>query len=294
MAAPRRIIGGTGRVVALLLVAGLLVGCQASSESAAPEISPSPPVVAQPGPMTDSASGFLVIADFGGGEAQQDVADAMVAWKKAGYRVNAIVTAGDNVYDRGEPSKYEAQLDRPYEPLGVPMYIAIGNHDEPNKAAMLQHMKMPPPPSKVSIGETDVFFLDSNKVDGAQAQWLAEALDSKARIKIVVYHHPAYSCGKHGDTKKVVEKWVPVIEKGGVDIVFSGHDHNYQRFDRDSIQWVVTGGGGRDITPLKPECEATRAATMHEFVSIETRKDGSWRMRTVDTRGNIIDEVEGK
>lgn len=282
-----------GRVVALLVLSSVLVGCRASSESATPEISPSPPAVTQPGPLTDSAAGFLVIADFGGGDAQQDVADAMLAWKKAGYRVNGIVTAGDNVYDRGEPSKYEAQLDRPYAPIGVPMYIAIGNHDEPNKAAMLQHMQMKAPPSKVSIGEADIFFLDSNKVDATQAQWLAQALESRAKIKIVVYHHPAYSCGKHGDTKKVIEKWVPVIEGGDVDIVFSGHDHNYQRFDRDSVQWVVSGGGGRDITPLKPECTATRAATMNQFVSVETRKDGSWRIRTVDTRGNIIDEVEG-
>lgn len=280
-------------MIALLLLSSVLVGCQASGGSATPEISPSPPRVAQPGPMTDSATGFLIIADFGGGEAQQDVADAMLAWKKSGYRVDAIITAGDNVYDRGEPSKYEAQLDRPYEPLEVPMYIAIGNHDEPNKPAMLQHMNMPAPPSKVSIGEADIFFLDSNKVDLSQARWLDEALNSKAKIKIVVFHHPAYSCGKHGDTKKVIEKWVPVIEAGDVDIVFSGHDHNYQRFDRSSIQWVVTGGGGRDITPLKPGCNATRAATMHEFVSLEARDDGSWRMRTVDTMGNIIDEVEG-
>lgn len=280
--------------MALVVFAAILVGCQTSSESAAPDISPSPPEVAQPGPMTDAISGFLVIADFGGGEAQQRVADAMLAWKKAGYRVDAILTAGDNVYNRGEPSKYEAQLDRPYSPLGAPMYIAIGNHDEPNKTAMLQHMKMPPPPSKMPLGETEVFFLDSNKVDGAQAQWLASALDSKSKTKIVIYHHPAYSCGKHGDTKKVIEKWVPVIEAGDVDIVFSGHDHNYQRFHRDSVHWIVTGGGGRDITPLKANCGAARAATMHQFISVETRKDGSWRMRAVDIKGNIIDEVVGQ
>lgn len=281
-------------MIVILLLASFLVGCQASIEIITPEVSPSPPMVTEPGPMTDSASGFLVIADFGGGNAQQDVADAMLAWKRAGYRVNAIVTAGDNVYDRGEPSKYEVQLDRPYAPLGVPMYIAIGNHDEPNRAAMLQHMKMQNPPSKVSIGEIDIFFLNSNSVDAVQTQWLTKALDSTAKIKIVVYHHPAYSCGKHGNTKEVIEKWVPVIEKGNVDIVFSGHDHNYQRFNRGSVQWVVSGGGGRDITPLKPDCAATRAATVNQFVSVETRSNGSWRMRAVDTMGNIIDEVEGE
>lgn len=234
-----------------------------------------------------------MIADFGGGAAQQDVANAMLAWKMTGYRVDAIVTAGDNVYGRGEPRHYPDQLDRPYEKLGVPMYIAIGNHDEPNKTAMLRHMKMPPPPSKVTIGAVDIFFLNSNRVDADQASWLDGALRmSNAKVKVVVFHHPPFSCGPHGNTTKVLEKWVPVIERGDVDIVVSGHDHNYQRFSFEGTQYIVTGGGGRDLTPLKVNCNAATMATMHHFVSIEVRLDGRWRMRAVDVSGNVIDQVE--
>lgn len=282
------------RLLAIISLA-LLVGLPACSAEDKVMVSPPPRTETTPGPLTDTAIGFAVIADSGGGAAQQDVADAVLAWKKSGYRVQALVTAGDNVYNRGEPSKYQAQLDQPYEALGVPMYIAIGNHDEPNKTAMLKHMKMTAPPSKVTIGIVDLFFLDSNKVDSAQASWLADALaKSAAKTKVVIYHHPAYSCGKHGNTRKVIEKWVPVIEKGGVDVVFSGHDHNYQRFEQSGIQWVVTGGGGRDITPLTPQCDAETAATMHQFVGFEARADGHWRIRAVDTAGNIIDEAEGR
>ena len=48
-------------------------------------------------------------------------------------------------------------------------------------------------------------------------------------------HYPAYSaCTNHGSTAWVQKSWVPLFEKYNVDLVFAGHDHDYER----SWPWV--------------------------------------------------------
>ena len=65
----------------------------------------------------------------GGGPAPRAVATAMYRGS-AGHRVDALVTTGDNVYERGEPQRFAAQLDRPYQKLRRtrPLWVTLGNH----------------------------------------------------------------------------------------------------------------------------------------------------------------------
>lgn len=291
------------RLAIAVALSMLLTGCAAgtSSEPAAPPPPPSSPNGAPAPPhqsITDSAGGILVIGDFGGGAMQQAIADQMLRWKQGGHRVDAIVTVGDNVYEHGQPAAFDTQLDKPYAPLGVPMLIALGNHDIDTKNGRpeLDHLRMQTPPSKSSAGNIDLFFLNSNQVDSAQAEWVrGELSSSRAAVKVVSFHHPAYSCGVHGSTKLVDEKWVPAIQAGGASLVVNGHDHNYQRFMLGATPYIVSGGGGRELTPLGPGCKTgavlAASATTNEFLSIETRSDGSWRMSAVDANGTVIDET---
>ena len=63
------------------------------------------------------------------------------------------------------------------------------------------------------------------------------------------FHHAAYSSGEHGNDDDMHWDWA----SHGVQLVFAGHDHNYERF-HPSI-----GGFGRPrtITPL-PQAEGHR------------------------------------
>jgi predicted phosphodiesterase len=61
---------------------------------------------------------------------------------------------------------------------------------------------------------------------------------------IVQYHHPAYSAStSHGSTTRVQKIWVPLFEKYGVDLSFSGHDHDYERTVPIRNNQEVTEGG---------------------------------------------------
>jgi hypothetical protein len=83
--------------------------------------------------------------------------------------------------------------------------------------------------------------LDSTTDAGAQDQsaWLDADLQSARADKdvdwiIAMMHHPAYSASNHGSTDYVQKWWVPLFEQHKVDLIFAGHDHDYER----SKPWV--------------------------------------------------------
>jgi hypothetical protein len=73
------------------------------------------------------------------------------------------------------------------------------------------------------------------------------------RCELVVWHHPRYSSGHHGNNG-FVDPWFDTAYAAGVDVVLSGHDHDYERFARQDgrrtrrsdgvLQFVVGTGGG--------------------------------------------------
>jgi hypothetical protein len=56
-------------------------------------------------------------------------------------------------------------------------------------------------------------------------------------------HHPAYSAGYQGSTMSVRRRFSPLFSRYGVQLVLSGHDHDYQRSKPiDGVTYVVSGG----------------------------------------------------
>ena len=105
----------------------------------------------------------------------------------------------------------------------------------------------------------DMLFLDSNwpmKRGSAQYAWLeGELAGSTAPWKFVVCHHPPFTSGPHGKEgrdgtpkeapiRELREYVIPLLEKHGVTMVFTGHDHLYERSEKGGITYITTGGGG--------------------------------------------------
>jgi len=76
--------------------------------------------------------------------------------------------------------------------------------------------------------------LDSNlyldPTDPSFQRWMSDDLaGTDAAWKFVVYHHPAFNVGLEHYTEQHMRVLSPLFERHGVSIVFSGHEHNYQR-----------------------------------------------------------------
>ena len=280
----------TGRrrlAVALALLLGAAAGCSGGGggSGAAPtagrDAAPAATLPPAPDPDGEVVAGFVAFGDFGGGDAQDAVAGAMERWAADGHRVDALVTTGDNVYSRGEPDKFGAQLDEPYRRLrrNRPLWATLGNHDVQagHGADQLRHLGLPGLPYAKELPGVQLLFLDANRPDQAQADWLAARLSEPGpRFRVVVFHQPAWSCSSHDSTPEVDRRWVPVFERHKVALVLNGHDHNYQRFVSGAgVTYVVTGGGGKGLYRLDAcrggEPRRVATAMRHHFTAVEVR-----------------------
>ncbi len=83
-------------------------------------------------------------------------------------------------------------------------------------------------------GDAHFICLDSNvyldPTDAGWQTWIAQDLsDTDATWKFVVFHHPCFNVGLEHYTEQHMRVLAPLFERHGVDIVFHGHEHNYQR-----------------------------------------------------------------
>ncbi len=270
---------------------------------------------AAPGPFT-----FLVLGDSGAGSvAQAELARRMSAEGDA----SLVLHVGDISQDDGSLDCLEAHYFAVYAPLmsRVPIYPALGNHDYgPDLAApyLFVHRL---PSSRVPAadagryysfdwGEAHFVSLDTNLLVHAEIAermlgWLDRDLGSTSRFwKIVFFHHPPFPSGHHREdaiSASVRKSVLPVLDRHGVHVVFSGHEHNYQRSrplrngvpvapERGTV-FFITGGGGADLHPVGSRPELAFGAKVHHYLRVEV---GAWRMRVtaVTAEGGILDRVE--
>jgi hypothetical protein len=200
---------------------------------------------------------IIAFGDFGvGGETQRSFG-ATVRRFEARNPANYLVTLGDNDYTE-DPEAFHANWESSFgwrRRAGLKVAGVLGNHDVRVQDGRYQYdeLQMPGRYYRRAVGPLELYLLDSNDVDDAQTAWLQRTLArSRARWKLAVFHHPAYTCGNYDSRDAVVDRWVPLFERYRVRLVLSGHDHNYQRFAaRRGVRYIVHGGGGRRLYGLK-------------------------------------------
>src|SRR5687767_11506504 len=195
---------------------------------------------------------FAVIGDSGQpGKGQDAIARQMASWRTK-FPFEFILMTGDNLYGAEKPRDYEKKFSIPYKPLidsGVKFYASLGNHDDAGQTQYkLFNMDGKKYFSFKPKNGVRFFSIDSNYIDEKQLEWLDKELaGSGSDWKIAFFHHPLYSSGgTHGSDVKLREQLEPLFLKHGVDVVFSGHEHFYERIKpQKGIYYFTSGGAGK-------------------------------------------------
>jgi hypothetical protein len=202
-------------------------------------------------PTAPTSVKFAVIGDSGTGDPEQyQVADQMTRFHTK-FAFDRVLMLGDNIYGSQGPQDLVRKFSQPYKALldaGVKFYASLGNHDNPNNRNYPLFNMGGERYYSIVTKNVRFFALDSDQIDPKQLAWLTDALkNSKDDWKICYFHHPLYSDGgTHGpsvDLRVVLE---PVFVASGVNVVFSGHDHIYERLTpQKGIYYFVEGAGGQ-------------------------------------------------
>ncbi len=248
---------------------------------------------------------FAVMADTGSSTKNQYAVGRAMSRYHAQNPFNLVLMVGDNIYNKGEMSKIKEAFEIPYADLlqrGVKFYAALGNHDvrTDNGDRQVEY-----PPFNMQgqhyythqHGETQFFVLETSSIvkpqspDRAkQLAWLDRELTaSKARWKIVYGHHNIYSAGVYQVNPVMKTDIIPILKKHKVRLWINGHDHNYQRSTSiDGTTYLVCGGGGATLYPVKAQSWTAFAQSVHSFGIVEVYQD-QILLTGIDSKGGIID-----
>ncbi len=173
--------------------------------------------------------------------------------------VSFVVHLGDFTYDADNAAGWDVFFEAAREMLAnIPLYPVMGNHE--NNSPVYSEIFGMPQHYQFRSGEARFIVLDTNsRADfEAQRRWLQDAFSTNAKWNFVFYHHPAYSADarNYGGWELSRTHWEDIFAASGVNAVFSGHVHAYERYMARGLNYFVVGTGGGILSDLSPEMPA--------------------------------------
>ncbi|MEX1136536.1 MAG: metallophosphoesterase [Balneolales bacterium] len=197
----------------------------------------------------------------------------------------------------------------------VPVYTTLGNHEH-DAAYYYQYFKNPVPEHYYSFtyGNAEFFLIDTNQYQEPGTlmyHWLEHALASSDAVwKMVIMHHPPYTSEEndYGDTHfersrqgdAEAKGLIPLFENYGVDIVFYGHIHMYERtwpilndepVDKDGVIYINTGGSGGRLEQAAPTRAwfTNKVRTAYHFAYVAIQGE-TLQYQAIDDEGQVFDQ----
>jgi predicted phosphodiesterase len=220
-------------------------------------------------------------------------------------RPHLALHTGDVVYPAGEHRHYAPGFFTPFAELlaMAPVYAVLGNHDYEHDAGrpFLQNFHLP----RGSGADDEQFFtwtwgpirfigLNLNHAVGVQpaVAYLRAVLPAaREPWKVVLQHFPIRSGSRQGDRGDLEREVLPLLLEHGVDFLFTGHDHVYQRFHAErGLHLIVTGGGGKSLYELTDHPRRAAAAREYHFCAVRIL-GGRAELRAIAHDGRELDRV---
>lgn len=269
-------------------------------------------------PAPDQSFRFVVIGDHGQGTPQMYSIAARI---NARTDFDAVMTVGDNVYGAvpcnldGMPGWYDPFWFQLYAPTmrRVVTFPTLGNHDWDTASGqyMVDYFRLPTNGPVNHIGKNYSFefgnihgvvidtepYADNNTLAMAEIDaWLAADLASATqRWRLAFLHRPPYTTpGGHDDQPQVKARIVPLLSAAGVQIVFQGHNHWYERINPiNGIHYITTAGAGAGlyVPGTRKEYSAVLYSTRHSYTVVDVQ-GGRLALQQFNDLDEVIDEFQ--
>jgi hypothetical protein len=156
----------------------------------------------------------------------------------------------------------------------------------------------------------DVHFanVDTNLLGTASQagmlNWLDQDLGATDKYwRIVFYHHPSYPTGAHvGDPLCVMahSHLNPIVEKHGVQLVLSGHEHAFERTypllsdapvaSGTGTTYIISGGGGADLETVGTLPQTALSMQVHNYSRVDVN-GGQLTLSAMGVTGQMFDQI---
>jgi predicted phosphohydrolase len=259
-----------------------------------------PAGTAQSIPLVDSAALSretiaLVAGDIGDCDTDSDEATAALLDSLPG----TVLTVGDHAYPWGAAADFRNCYEPTWGRHKARTRPSPGNHeyDAAGAAAYFAYFGPSAGPTgrgyySFDLGEWHVVSLNSNvavEAGSEQGRWLRADLSAhRSQCTLAYWHHPLFSSGDHGNNPRLLDVW-RILYEFGVDVVANGHDHDYERFGRQTpgavadpvrgIREFVVGTGGTALRPFATVQANSRAreSAVHGVLKLTLRaQDYDW------------------
>ncbi|MBV8879640.1 MAG: metallophosphoesterase family protein [Planctomycetaceae bacterium] len=179
------------------------------------------------------------------------------------------------------------------------LWPSMGNHEY--DAKLYYELFILPDPERYYTfvaGPAQFYILDADwtgRRDPKQAAWFESELQkSRSRFKFVVLHQPVLSCpcDDYSPATSMYRIFGGLIERYRVTAVFQGHNHNYQRAERNGVLYITTGGAGAplySIGDLGKETKFAKVVNHYCRVRLSGRR---MTLEAVDLNGAVFDRDE--
>jgi 3',5'-cyclic AMP phosphodiesterase CpdA len=207
-----------------------------------------------------------------------------------------VLMLGDNIYGHHSAEDLKKKFADPYQDLmgnDVKFYASLGNHDNPAERFYEPFNMGGKRYYSFRKGPAEFFALDSSYMDPTQLDWLKQQLgNSSAAWKICFFHHPLYSDGRyHGPDADLRQRLEPIFRQYSVDVVFSGHEHVYERIKpQNGIYYFVLGNSG-ELRPhnLKPSPQTEKGFDTDRSFAMFEIAGAQMYFEAVSRTGQVID-----
>ena len=228
-------------------------------------------------------------------------------------RVDLVLHLGDLVYPWGRREDFPEAVFLPFEKLmrNAAFYPSVGNHDLLSQGGkwLIYFFEAPQKGSEsggryysfvhgpVQFICLDTFSPGFPLVKGKkQWRWLEQVLAGPDfPWRVVFTHRPLWTASRSrfdSENKRLREQLHPLLAAGGVDFVFSGHDHLYQRYPaKDGVNYVVAGAGGKDLYVLHDDPELAHWNNTEFSFGLVDASAGRIELKVITERGRLIERL---